>query len=182
MSSAVPRKFPHIRISILWLTNNARYRWSKNSFDGFSLLSNQYISNISNLYNPDVNMRLASQTKCDKMFSDPKSDNILSYFQLSTWFIYIFFSYVIIIHLIWKGEGDVIYCKLIPYWIGFTQARILFPDQYITRIYNQIRNNPWKSISKYHGVIRPKTSLYLDSLVATVSWVFSPRLFTRANI
>ena len=32
--------------------------------------SNQNISNISNLYNPNENLSLASQTKCDNMFSD----------------------------------------------------------------------------------------------------------------
>ena len=40
------------------------------------LLLDQYISNISNLYNLDKNTSLVSQTICDHMCSDPESDHI----------------------------------------------------------------------------------------------------------
>ena len=46
-------------------------RWIENFIDGFYRFLNQYISNISNIYNSNVNMSLASQTKCDNMISDP---------------------------------------------------------------------------------------------------------------
>ena len=66
----------------------------------FSLLSNQYISNISNIYNPDVNLRLASKTICDQMLSDPNSDNIFQIFGYIPE-LYIFpSSYVAISHFL----------------------------------------------------------------------------------
>ena len=58
--------------------------------DGFYLFSNHDTSNILNLSNPNVNSTLASQKKCDNMFSDPKSDHIFSHF-LSTYLVYILF-------------------------------------------------------------------------------------------
>ena len=54
------------------------------------------------------------------------------YFHISrvrTWFIYIFFSYVVIIHLLRRGVVVGIYCPLIPDWIKLTQAQILFSCQ-----------------------------------------------------
>ena len=44
------------------------------------ILLNQYISNIWNLYNSDVNLSISSQTICDHMFSDPKSYHIIRVF------------------------------------------------------------------------------------------------------
>ena len=94
---------PHILIYIPLYTKHARACQRQDSFNlhnsFFSLLSDQCISNISNIYNPDVNLRLASQTIWDHMFSDPKSDYIFSYFQLPTWLIFRFFSYVVIFYL-----------------------------------------------------------------------------------
>ena len=114
---------------------------------------NQYISNLSNIYNPSVNISLASQMKCDKMFSDPKSDHIFSHFSV-TFLVYIFFfSYVVIHHLFRIRGGVGIYCKLINYWIESTQAQILFPSQCRSGIQNQIRITNWRSISIYLGVI-----------------------------
>ena len=67
------------------MVNKARSRWMEQKYhQRFSLLSNIYKSNTSNIYNPDVNLSLAYQTKCDNMFSYLKSDYILSYFQLRT--------------------------------------------------------------------------------------------------
>ena len=43
----------------------------------------------------------------------------------------------------------------------------------ITGIQNQILNIAWRSISIYHRVT---PSIYLDSLIATASWVFGPRV------
>ena len=148
ISSTVLRKFPHIRISIPWLTNQARNWCNKIFIDGFSLLSNQYISNISVIYNPDVNLSLVSQTVCDHTFSDPKSDHIFYFIWLCTWFIFCFFLYVVIFQLLWRREVVLIYCRLIPNWIEYTQAIILFHAQYIMVIQNQIRNTTWRSISK----------------------------------
>ena len=54
----------------------------------FYLLLNKYISNISNLYNPDKNLSLASQTICDHIFIDPKSDHTFHIFWSRTWLIY----------------------------------------------------------------------------------------------
>ena len=90
---------------------------------------NQCISNISNLYNTNVNMSLESQMKCDNILSDPKSDHISSHFSV-TYLVYIyFFSYMIITHLIWRGQGVGIYCKLIINVIELTRTQMLFPAQ-----------------------------------------------------
>ena len=99
----------------------------------FSLLLTQSIWNISNLYNPDKNSIWTYQMICDQICSDPKSDNIFSYYWLLNWLIYFFLSYVEIVHLsqIWEGVG--IYGKLIPNWIKSTRARILFPAKFRTK-------------------------------------------------
>ena len=86
----------------------------------FPLLLNKYISNISNIYNPDKNSSLASQKICEHIFSDLKSNHTLHIFWLITCLIYIFFSYVVIVHLLRRWEGVWIYCKLIPNWIEST--------------------------------------------------------------
>ena len=54
---------------------------------------NEYMSNISNIYNPNVTLSSVSQTKCDNMFSYPKSDHIFSYFSVM-YLIYIFFLFI----------------------------------------------------------------------------------------
>ena len=57
----------------------------------FLNMLNKYISNISNTYNPNVNMRLSSQTKCEKCFPDLGFGSYILTFlsvQLRTWFIY----------------------------------------------------------------------------------------------
>ena len=99
----------------------------------FYLISNGYISKISNIYNPDKNLSLASQTIWDHLFSDPKSDHTFHIFWLCTWLIYIFFLYVAILHLlqIWEGVG--IYCKLIIDRFKSTPSRRLFTIQYRTK-------------------------------------------------
>ena len=56
----------------------------------YILFSNHNISNISNISNPNVNLSLAPQTKCDNVFSYPESDHIFSHF-LGTYLVYIFF-------------------------------------------------------------------------------------------
>ena len=95
-----------------------------------------------------------------------------------TYLVYIFFSsYVAIVHLLWRRLCVGIYCKLINDWIQLTRARILFPAHYKTGIQNQILNTTRRIISKEHRVIRQKESLYLDYLIETASWVFSPRVF-----
>ena len=75
---------PRIWISISWSTNNNYTCQQQDGYifhDSFlSLLSNQYISNLYNLYNLDVNLSLASQTICDHMFPDPQSDHISPFF------------------------------------------------------------------------------------------------------
>ena len=51
--------------------------------DGFILHDNFYLRlspYISNLYNPEQNLSLASQTICDHMFSDPKLDYNFQFF------------------------------------------------------------------------------------------------------
>ena len=92
------------------IKNHARDQFNKNFINRFSLLSNKYISNmsnISNIYNLDANLSLAYKKICDRMFSDPKSDNIFSYFWLRTWIIFCLFLYVVISHLLhrWGGVG-----------------------------------------------------------------------------
>ena len=67
--------------------------------------------------------------------SDPESNHIFLHltFQLRTWFISCLFSYVVIIHLLRRGEGVGIYSKLIPAWIKSIRAWISFPSQYRTK-------------------------------------------------
>ena len=73
----------------------------------FSIILNQYILNISKIYNPDVNLRLTYQMMCDYMFSDPKSDLIFSYFWLRTWLKFCFFSYMVIVsENMWDSTRD----------------------------------------------------------------------------
>ena len=114
----------------------------------FSLLLNKYISNITDIYNPGINLSWTSQTIYDHMFSDPNSDHIFSYFRLHTCIIFCFFLWVVIFHLLRREEGVGIYCKLILNWIELTRARILFPVQYRTGIHKKIRNTTWRIISK----------------------------------
>ena len=67
---------------------------TKTSSTVFLDFFNQYIPNISNI-NPNENMSLAYQTKCDDMFSDPESDHIFSHFFLSvTYLVYFLFLLV----------------------------------------------------------------------------------------
>ena len=179
ISSTVLRKFPHIWISTPLSTKYDCDWCNKNFIDNFYLLLNQYISNIYNVYNPGVNLSLAYQIMCDHMFSDPKSDHIFSYLCLHTWFIFCFFLYLVIVHLIRRRGGVGIYCKLTPDWTISTREKILFPSQYIMGIQNQSRNTTWISISKYHRVIRQQASLYLYSFISTESWVFITRFFPR---
>ena len=139
MSSMVLHKYYHIHISIMQSTRPAWYWWCQLGIDGTKILSTGFIdfsnhdtSNIPNLLNPTVNSSLASQTKCDNMFSDSESDPGLLFF----------FSYVVIIHLLWRGGGVVIYCPLITYWIESTWAHILFSFQ--------IQNGDTEPKSKYY--------------------------------
>ena len=107
-----------------------RDQWKKNVIYGFYLFSNHDTSNIPNLSHSTVISSLASQTKCDNMFSDPDLDHIFSHFyRVRTWFIFCFFLYMIVIHLLRRGQGVGIYCPLITNLIKSTQAQILFPHQ-----------------------------------------------------
>ena len=58
---------------------------------GFIAFSNNDTSNIPNMFNPDVNLRLVSQIKFYDMFSDPESDHIFSQL-LVTYLVYFFYS------------------------------------------------------------------------------------------
>ena len=93
-----------------FLLCNRQGRLKNDDLGGFIDYSNHDTSNIPNMLNLKVNSSLVSQTKCDNMFSDPSSDHILSHFLVRTWFIYFFFLYVLIIHLLQRGEG----CRNIP--------------------------------------------------------------------
>ena len=62
-------------------------------------------------------------------------------------------------------------------WIDLSNNIISRPKK--KGIQNHIRNTTWRSISKYHRLIRQSASIYLDYLIATASWVFSPRVFPR---
>ena len=72
------------------MINLACDRWDKKVIDGFYPFSNHDTSNIPNILNPNANSSLASQTKCDNVFSDPESDHIFSHF-LGTYLVYILF-------------------------------------------------------------------------------------------
>ena len=136
------------------MTNpSSRLMEQKRHYRIFWKFSNQYISKILNLYNPKVNLILSYQTKCDNMFSDP---GVVSYiftfftFQLCTWFIFCFFSCVVIIHLIQRREGVGIYCKLIPGWIKQIWAQLNWIDLIINIIYRPIQSWIQEPNSKYY--------------------------------
>ena len=149
----------------------------KMSSTGFINFSNQCISNISNIYSQKKNLSLESQTNCDIMFPDPESNHIFSiFFQLRTCFIFCFFSYVVIIHLLQIGEGVGIYCKLIHDWFKLPRVRLLFFAQCRAGIHNHIQNTTWRSILIQHRVIILTLFWLFDW---TVYWVFSPIVFTR---
>ena len=80
--------------NIYTIVDNARSRSTeKMSSMSFIDYSNKYISNISNIYNLNVNMSLASKTKCDNMFLDTELDNIFSHSSV-TYLVYTFFLLV----------------------------------------------------------------------------------------
>ena len=100
MSLMVLRKYHHIQISILESARPARDQWCRLAIDGTKISSTGFIDfsnhdalNTLNLSNPNVNLRLASQTKCDDMFSDPELDHIFSKFSV-TYLVYILFILV----------------------------------------------------------------------------------------
>ena len=100
MSSTILYQYSCIRIFIVKLTSASRDQWSWLEIDrtkklstGFIYFSNHDTLNIPNLSNPNVNLSLAYQTKCDNMFSDPESDHIFSHF-LGTYLVCIMFLLV----------------------------------------------------------------------------------------
>ena len=64
---------PMIYKALLFVSSTRRFLFYTEFL--FSLRLSTYISNISNIYNPDKKMSLVSQTICDHMFSDPKLDH-----------------------------------------------------------------------------------------------------------
>ena len=98
-------------------------------------------------------MSLASQVKCDNLFSDTGVGSYIFTFlfsQLRTWFIYFFFSYVVIIHLLRRGEGVGIYYKLISYWIKSTQAQLNWIEPTMDIISHPIHISIQEPNSKYY--------------------------------
>ena len=100
MSSTILHKYSRINIFIVLLTRAARDRQIWLAIDETKTLSTIYIlfsnhdtSNLSNLSNPNVNSSLASQRKCDNVFSYPESDHIFSHL-LGTYLVYILFLLV----------------------------------------------------------------------------------------
>ena len=70
--------------------NLARNPWNENVINSFYIISNHDTSNIPNILNLNINSSLASQNKCENMFSDPELDNIFSHLS-GTYLVYIFF-------------------------------------------------------------------------------------------
>ena len=100
MSSTILHKYSRIQIFIVQLTRAAcnLQSWlaidkTKTLLISYILFSNHDTSIISNISNPNVNSSLASQTKCDNVFSDTQSDHIFSHF-LGTYLVYILFPLV----------------------------------------------------------------------------------------
>ena len=106
------------------------------------------------------------------MWPDVSRSEVGSYF---TGFLFIFFSYVTILKLIWRQKGFGIHCRLIPNWIESTADRLLFTYQYRTK--SEILLG--EVFQKYHRVIIQAASLLLDSLIKTASILFSPRVLPR---
>ena len=158
MSSMVLHKSTHIWISILWSTRQACDWWNglaidktKISLTGFINFLNHDISNISNIYKSESKFELSISNEMWKhVFRSAVGSNIFaffSYFSVTYLVSIFFFLYVVITHLLWRGEGLGIYCKLIPDWIKSTWAQISFPAPCRARIQNQIQNTTWRSIS-----------------------------------
>ena len=104
---------PHDKQITLVHANNITVLFYRTVF--IYILSNQYISNIYNIYNLDEKLSLSSQTICDHIFQI-RLRIILSIFFGYVTLLY-FFSYVEIFHLLWRGGGVGIYYKLILNWI-----------------------------------------------------------------
>ena len=84
-----------------------------------------------------------------------KLDQTFSHFfsKLRTCFIFCFFLFVVIIHLLQKGEGVGIYCNLIPDWIKSTQARLNRIDPSMNNI----------SCPTQRGIQEPNSKYYLEN-------------------
>ena len=125
------RTFPHIWISIPWLTNHARECQQKYSFIlhgsfifPYFRINISQISQISTIWK-NINLSI-SNDMWPYVFRSEVGSYFFFFFR--TWLIY-FFSCVAILHLIRRREGVVIYCKLIPDWIKLNSGRILLPAQ-----------------------------------------------------
>ena len=92
----------------------------------FLYISNKYISNISNLYNPNETFLVSISNKMwQHVFrSRRKIIYFHLFFQLRTWFVFYFFSYVVIIYLLWRWEGVGSYFKMLSSLIESTQAKL----------------------------------------------------------
>ena len=105
-----------------WSMEQKRYRRVLSIFKSLYL---KYFKSIES----ERKFELSISNGMWQKISDPDSDHIFSHF-LGTQLVYIlFFSYVIIIHLLRRWGGVGIYCPLITDWIESTQAQILFSCQ-----------------------------------------------------
>ena len=104
-------------MAALTLTVHALHDGMKMSSTGFISFSNHDISNISNLSNLTVNSSLASQMKCDNMFSDPQSDHIFSNL-LGTYLVYILFLLVCGNYPLTSNRGVCGNLLSVDYWLN----------------------------------------------------------------
>ena len=133
---------------------DACYWWGKMPSTGFyRFCESLYLKYPKSLQSERKYELSVSNEMWQHVFRSGFGSYIFTFFQLHNWFIFYFFSYLVIIHLLRRGEFVGIYCKLIPDWIESTWARILFPAQCRAGTQNQILNTNWIIIPIYHGVI-----------------------------
>ena len=145
MSLLILRKFPHIIIYILWSKNHACDWWiffSKMVFSTFKPIYLKYLKSLQYRWKSELSI---SNEIWQHVFRYEVGSYIFIF--SVTCLVYIFFfSYVVIIHLLKRGEGVGIYYKLIPYWTEPTRTKIWITTQHRTEIQNQIRNNTCRII------------------------------------
>ena len=120
--------FPHIWIYIPWSKSTLAHVNNKTVLfytTVLSILLNKYISEYIKYIKSGRKFQLSiSNDIWPHVFISEVRSYIFMF--LVAYLGYIFFSYVSIVHLLWRREGVGIYCKLIHDWIELTRARIFF--------------------------------------------------------
>ena len=139
--------FPNISISIQWTTkhNNTcqqQYGLFYTPVLIFFTLKTIYLKYIKSLrYGQNSSLASQNVTKCFQIRIQIILFMFLGYLLE---FIFCKFLHMVIVHLLRRWEGVVIYYKLIPNWIKYTTVRIIFTTQYRNRFKILLGEVFWK--------------------------------------